>query len=53
MEEKINKILENQQAMIALLIQILKDVNKSQFFENYAANLLANFTDNIQYGIKV
>lgn len=45
MEEKINKILENQQAMIALLIQILKDVNKSQFLENYAANLLSMITE--------
>ena len=47
MEEKINKILENQQIMITLLIQILKDVNRSQFLENYVANKLANFTDNI------
>lgn len=44
-EDKLNKILENQELILRLLVQILKDTNRSQFLENYAANLLSTLTE--------
>lgn len=35
----------NQQVILLYLKQILKDTNKSQFTEDYAANLFAQMTE--------
>lgn len=44
-EEKLDKILLNQQVMLLYLRQILQDTNRSQFAEDYAANLAAQATE--------
>ena len=45
MEEKLDKILLNQQVILLYLRQILQDTNRSQFAEDYAANLAAQATE--------
>ena len=45
MEEKLDKILLNQQVILLYLRQILQDTNRSQFLEDYAANLAAQATE--------
>lgn len=44
-EEKLDKILLNQQVILLYLRQILQDTNRSQFLEDYAANLAAQATE--------
>lgn len=44
-EEKLDKILLNQQVILLYLKQILQDTNRSQFAEDYAANLAAQMTE--------
>lgn len=44
-EEKLDKILLNQQVILLYLRQILQDTNRSQFLEDYAANLAAQMTE--------
>ena len=44
-EEKLDKILLNQQVILLYLRQILQDTNRSQFAEDYAANLAAQMTE--------
>lgn len=44
-EDTLNQILMNQQIILLYLKQILKDTNKSQFTEDYAANLFAQMTE--------
>ena len=46
-EEKLDKILLNQQVILLYLRQILQDTNRSQFLEDYAANLAAQATEKI------
>lgn len=42
---KLDKILLNQQVILLYLRQILQDTNRSQFLEDYAANLAAQATE--------
>lgn len=42
---KLDKILLNQQVILLYLRQILQDTNRSQFAEDYAANLAAQATE--------
>lgn len=44
-EEKLDKILLSQQVILLYLRQILQDTNRSQFAEDYAANLAAQMTE--------
>lgn len=44
-EEKLDQILLNQQVILLYLKQILQDTNRSQFAEDYAANLAAQMTE--------
>ena len=44
-EEKLDQILTNQQVILLYLKQILQDTNRSQFAEDYAANLAAQMTE--------
>lgn len=43
--EKLDKILKNQEYIFMLLLRILEDTNRSQFAEDYAANLAAQATE--------
>lgn len=43
--EKLDMILQNQSYLFLLLQKVLKDVNKSQFVEDYVANLAAQVTE--------
>lgn len=43
--EKLDQILLNQQVILLYLNQILKDTNRSQFAEDYVANLAAQMTE--------
>lgn len=44
-EEKLDQILLNQQVILLYLKQILQDTNRSQFAEDYVANLAAQMTE--------
>lgn len=43
--DKLDKILKNQEYIFMLLLRILEDTNRSQFAEDYAANLAAQATE--------
>lgn len=44
-DEKLDRILWNQEVMLMYLQQILKESSKSQFLEDYSANLAAQATE--------
>lgn len=44
-DEKLDRILWNQEVMLMYLQQILKESSKSQFLEDYSANLAAQMTE--------
>lgn len=44
-EQKLDQILWNQEIILMYLKQILKDTNREQFTEDYAANLFAQMTE--------
>lgn len=44
-DEKLDRILWNQEVMLTYLQQILNESSKSQFLEDYAANLAAQATE--------
>lgn len=44
-DEKLDRILCNQEVMLMYLQQILNESSKSQFLEDYAANLAAQATE--------
>ena len=44
-DEKLDRILWNEEDMLMYLQQILKESSKSQFLEDYSANLAAQATE--------
>lgn len=45
MNDKLDRILKNQEYIFMLLFRILEDTNRSQFAEDYVANLAAQATE--------
>lgn len=44
-DEKLDKIIKNQELLFTWIYQLQKDIKASRFAEDYAANLAATFTE--------